>query len=70
MNKPLKEYLYNFVGGGWNSEFAQTKSQAIKQAKARWEGATQSGNPHLEVDPNSFRISTKEDYRNLMSLFY
>jgi hypothetical protein len=70
MNKPLKEYLYNFVGGGWNSEFAHTKAQAIKQAKNRWAGSTQAGHPQLEVDTTSFRISTPKDYQNLMSLFY
>lgn len=60
-----KEYLYNFVGGGWNSEFATTKRGAIKAAKARWKG-----DERLVVDENSFRVSTPTDYNNLLSLFY
>ena len=60
-----KEYLYNFVGGGWNSEFAKTKRGAIAQAKKRWAGIN-----NLQVDTSSFRVSTPRDYQNLMSLFY
>ena len=65
MNMNQKEYLYNFVGGGWNSEYATTKRGAIKQAKNRWKG-----NDRLVVDENSFRVSTPSDYQALMSLFY
>jgi hypothetical protein len=60
-----KEYLYNFVGGGWNSEFAKTKKGAIKTAKARW-----GTDNRLVVDEKSFRVSTPSDYQNLLSLFY
>ena len=60
-----KEYLYNFIGGGWNSEFATTKRKAIAQAKKRW-----NDSKGLDVDVNSFRISTPSDYQNLLSLFY
>jgi hypothetical protein len=65
MNKPQTQYLYNFIGGGWNSEFAHTKAQAIKQAKNRWKG-----DGGLKVDTDSFRKSTPTDYNNLLSLFY
>lgn len=61
----MKEYLYNFVGGGWNSEFALTKRKAIAQAKKRW-----AGEANLIVDPKSFRISTPSDYKACLSLFY
>lgn len=60
-----KEYLYNFVGGGWNSEFAKTKRGAISQAKKRWKDS-----PNLVIDEESFRVSTPEDYNNCLSLFY
>ena len=60
-----KEYLYNFVGGGWNSEWAKTKRGAIARAKKRW-----AGEAHLIVDPKSFRISTPRDYQACLSLFY
>jgi hypothetical protein len=60
-----KEYLYNFMGGGWNSELAKTKRGAIAQAKKRW-----ADRPDLVIDKASFRVSTPRDYQNLMSLFY
>ncbi len=60
-----KEYLYNFVGGGWNSEYAKTKRGAISQAKKRWKDS-----PDLVIDEKSFRVSTPEDYNNCLSLFY
>lgn len=60
-----KEYLYNFVGGGWNSEFAKTRRGAISQAKKRWKDS-----PNLVVDEESFRVSTPEDYNSCLSLFY
>ena len=60
-----KQYLYNFVGGGWNSEFAKTKRGAIAQAKKRCKDS-----PDLVIDEASFRVSTPEDYNNCLSLFY
>ena len=62
--KTNKQYLYNFVGGGWNSEWATSKRGAIKAAKARWQ-------PHrLVIDEQSFRLSTPSEYIMLMSLFH
>lgn len=63
-----KEYLYNFVGGGWNSVFATTKRGAIKAAKSRW--VSEPITSQLVVDEKSFRVSTPSDYQALMSLFY
>lgn len=60
-----REYLYNFIGGGWNSEWAFTVEEAIQQAKDRW---ANGGGP--EADEESFRVSDPADYRNLLSLFY
>jgi hypothetical protein len=61
-----KEYLYNFKTGGWNSEFATSKSEAIKQAKNRW-----GDEEELDVDVDSFRLNDDpEHYQNLLSLFY
>jgi len=60
-----KEYLYNFAGGGWNSELAKTRRGAIAQAKKRW-----ADNTNLVVDERSFRLKTDREYRNLLSLFY
>jgi len=64
MKSPKKEYLFNFVGGGWNSEFAITRRSAIAQAKKRYKG-----NSECVVDEKSFRLSTPKDYKMCMSLF-
>ena len=59
-----KEYLFKFVGGGWNSVYASSKSQAIKSALSTWKDL------QSEVDVNSFRISTKADKDQLLSNFW
>ena len=60
-----REFLYNFKSGGWNSEYALTKEQAIAQAKERF-----NTNDGLDIDEKSFRVSTPADYQNCLSLFY
>jgi len=61
-------FLFNFIGGGWNSEVAYTKEDAIEQALFKY------GHPNtqtsLRVDVDSFRVSTPTDYKNQMSTFY
>ena len=62
------EFLFNFIGGGWNSEVAFTEEDAIEQALFKY------GHPNtqtsLRVDVDSFRVSTPTDYKNQMSTFY
>ena len=62
------EFLFNFKGGGWNSEVAFTKEDAIEQALFNY------GHPdtqeHLRVDVSTFRVSTPSDYKNQLSSFY
>ena len=62
------EFLFNFIGGGWNSEIAFTKEDAIEQALFKY------GHPNtqtsLRVDVTSFRVSTPTDYKNQLSTFY
>ena len=53
-----REYVYDFVGGGWNSEHAHTVEEAIDQAKARWADT----NPWYELDTKSFRSITAASY--------
>lgn len=65
INNTKIEYIYNFVGGGWNTEWATSEKEAIKQAKKRWKG-----DDGLVVDTKSFRKSTKADMDNLLSMFY
>jgi hypothetical protein len=59
----LKEYLFNFNNGGWNSIIAPNKKQAIKLAKAKYEDAA----GRLKVDESTFRIKTEKDYKKLWS---
>ena len=62
------EFLFNFKGGGWNSEVAFTKEDAIEQALFNY------GHPDtqeiLKVDTSTFRVSTPTDYKNQLSSFY
>jgi len=62
------EFLFNFIGGGWNSEVAFTEEDAIEQALFKY------GHPNTQtslcVDVRSFRVSTPTDYKNQMSTFY
>ena len=62
------EFLFNFKGGGWNSEVEFTREDAIEQALFNY------GHPdtqeHLRVDTSTFRVSTPTDYKNQLSSFY
>jgi len=62
------EFLFNFKGGGWNSEVAYTKEDAIEQALFKY------GHPDtqemLRVDTSTFRVSTPSDFDALMRGFY
>jgi hypothetical protein len=59
------EFMYNFIGGGWNTEWAFTKEQAIAQAKERW-----GDSPNLKIDEDSFYASTPEAMKSALSTFY
>ena len=62
------EFLFNFIGGGWNSEIAFTEEDAIEQALFKYgHPDTQSS---LRVDVSSFRVSTPSDYKAQLSSFY
>jgi hypothetical protein len=62
------KFLFNFKGGGWNSEVAYTKEDAIEQAVFKY------GHPdtqmNLRVDTSTFRVSTPTDLDALMRGFY
>ena len=66
--KRKKEYLFNFIGGGWNSEWAYYEEEAIEQALFKY------GHPDtqesLRVDINTFRVFTPSDYKQQLSSFY
>lgn len=63
-----REYLFNFIGGGWNSETAYYEEEAIEQALFKY------GHPDtqeiLRVDVTTFRVSTPADYQAQLSNFY
>jgi hypothetical protein len=60
--KKRREYIFNFIGGGWNSVMAHYAEEAIYQAQIQY--------GFEKVDKKSFRESTPEDMKNMLSLFY
>ena len=62
------EFLFNFIGGGWNSEYAHTLEEAQELAKAKY--STEDYKGTCVPDMKTFRVSTPADYNNLLSLFY
>jgi hypothetical protein len=62
------EFLFNFKSGGWNSEIAFTKEEAIEQAIANYGHPSEDHNV-LNIDVTSFRVSSPSDRNNLMSTF-
>ena len=61
----LKSWNFNFEGGGWNSNVAKTKEEAINKAKRMY-----NASKHTQVSEDSFRVATQADTANLLSLFY
>jgi hypothetical protein len=62
------EFLFNFKGGGWNSEYAYTIEEAKELAKIKYETPEYTGT--CVPDYTTFRVSTPADHQNLMSMFY
>jgi len=63
------EFLFNFKSGGWNSEVAFTREEAIEQAIAKY-GQPSEDHKVLNIDVTSFRVSTTHDKAGLLSLFH
>ena len=61
----LKEYMFTFAGGGWNTVWAKTRKGAIKAAIKEYKDS-----PTLNPIPSSVHISTKEGMQVALSLFY
>lgn len=56
------EWVFTFVGGGWNTEWALTKEEAIEQAKAEgYQG---------EINWESFHVSSEDEMQNLLRSFW
>ena len=63
------EFLFNFIGGGWTSEYAYTEEEAIEQAIKK-HGSPTDNNTVSKINTTTFRTSTPADYNNLISMFY
>ena len=61
----MKTWNFGFEGGGWNSNVAKTKEEAIKKAKKMY-----NASKYTQVSETSFRVATKGDTANLLSLFH
>lgn len=59
------QYAFNFIGGGWNSEWAANKRQAIKQAQEKY-----VNKPNLVIDKKSFKKMTPELEETLLMNFW
>lgn len=64
-----QEFLFNFKDGGWNSEVAFTREEAIEQAIAKYGQPSKDGRT-CNIDITTFRVSTTNDKAGLLSLFY
>lgn len=58
-----KQFVFSFVGGGWNSVWAKTKRGAIASAKKEYKYSLT-----LIPDYNSFRVTTTEQYNSLLAM--
>ncbi len=64
---PIAQYILQFEGGGWNSVYARSRSQAIKFAADEYKDSSLL-NP---IESSFFLKSENEEaYESLMSLFY
>ena len=61
----LKQYMFIFEGGGWNTVWAKTLKGAIKAAEKEYKDS-----PTLNPIPTSVHLATEEGLKVVMSLFY
>jgi hypothetical protein len=61
----LKEYMFTFEGGGWNTVWAKTRRGAIAEATRQYKDSDT-----LNVREGSVHLATKEGLRSACSLFY
>lgn len=65
MNKliMLQRYMYYFVGGGFNTQMAESVEQAYELACERWEDA-----PSLQPRKDSFKLVSENEEEYKMNL--
>ena len=61
----LKEFMFTFAGGGWNTVWAKTRRGAIKEAVRQYKDSDS-----LNPIESSVHLATKEGLRMAMSSFY
>ena len=61
----LKQYMFTFEGGGWNTVWAKTLKGAIKAAEKEYKDS-----PTLNPIPSSVHLATEQGLAAAMSLFY
>jgi len=61
----LKEWMFTFEEGGWNTVWAKTKRGAIKVAVEKYKDSD-----GLTPRPQSFHIATDKGLERALSLFY
>ena len=65
MATKLKQYMFTFEEGGWNTVWAKSLPGARKQAIAEYKDS-----PTLNPRMDSVHLATDDGLRNAMSLFY
>jgi hypothetical protein len=60
-----KQYMFTFVGGGWNTVWAKTLPGAKRQALLEY-----GDDDGLNVELDSVHLATKSGLQSAMSLFY
>lgn len=67
MSNERKEWMYNFEGGGWNTEFATSAGEAFELAVERWndsEGLVPIRSSFVLVDEN------RDQYESNLRMFW
>ena len=63
----LKEYIFSFEGGGWNTVWAKTKRGAIKAALKEYDNNPESS---LSVRVSSVSKATRKGLQTACNTFY
>ena len=61
----LKQYMFTFESGGWNTVWAKTLKGAIKQAQLEWKDS-----PNLNPIPSSVHLATQDGLETALQTFY
>ena len=65
MERKLRQYMFTFEGGGWNTVWAKSLPGARKQAIAEYKDS-----PTLNPRLSSVHLATESGLERALSLFY